>query len=200
MDDKKKRPGGLLGVSIVGILLGALHCGGGVFGIVSLVVQQENPALSEGAQFVARTNEFQAAIRPYSITTSSLGMLVGLLVLALAVGLLALRREALTASKFVLPVGIGFELVQTVFSIWVQAQLMDIMQGAAHEVTGAATSPHVAEAVGQAMSASLWFGMCCAGFFTLAKLAYYGASLWYLRKPETVALFTTPMPLSARGD
>lgn len=203
---KPRRPGALLAIAIIGLVLGLLGGCAGLFGVVTPIFQESLQATQRelatpGAppemvemqrnmedQMNAVTHEWM----PFTITHQALNLLLSLALVGASLLLLVLHPKGPLLFFLAVAMNLVVDVLGAVLGALVQREAMAVMRQAIVDpaMTGGAPDPGVAHMMEGIFGASTWVGLCFAGVWVLTKLSYYLASAVYLRKPNTRALFT----------
>jgi hypothetical protein len=214
--ERKKKPGGLVAVCVIAMVLGGLLTCTGLFTSVGLVTSQflsngqqglfdgaaeqgkgsDKEALESVQQMQERMRSQQRKwfVPQLAIATIHLLLAVSLVVGgAMGMGLMPAGRSLiLTACS----IGIGFELLRTAFEIFVQSQSMEAMRDSMQEMAQSGSGAEVP--MDQFMNLGMGFSIAMAACFAVVKLGYYIPAIVYLRRPHVRSLFTAG-PSAAAG-
>ena len=198
------RPGGLMAVCVIAIVLGGLGLLGSLMAIVGLVagprLQQASVKLLQQpgndkvveAQ-LAMQQKIQAVNDRYRWPNAGFALLnVGLSVGLLAGGILALNREprARTLLIALFAVALLFEISRSIVQVFMQWEMAAAMSDLLPRMMAAsapAKGPNAqqAAAIGTAIAkVGILLGLGFQLIFTVAKLTYYAVGWCYLRRPS----------------
>lgn len=203
----RKRPGGLLAVAVLAIILGALGTCGGLTSIGSQLVQSQMQDFSrQMAEVSSQGNEqileqqitmqerveaLTAEWRPAILAHQVLNLIASLALLAAAIQMLRWKPSALTmfvaAAIASIAVDLGGGVVQILFQRETSAIMTEYMSGLSAATPG--VTPDVDRTMGAAMSASATVGMVVGVAWVVMKLGFYSAGLVYVRGGDVRALF-----------
>ncbi|MEM9189956.1 MAG: hypothetical protein AAGF12_12310 [Myxococcota bacterium] len=216
MAGKRKRPGKLLAIAIIGLCIGLLGCGASVMGMFGAIMQQsisgaqaeafeDMPGTPEAeiyavqARFQERINEYQAQWMPYTVSLAVANGIVSAVLLLGTILILSGRKLGLAAMTIACALAIPYELSATAFGSWVQMKTIDLVDEMMAEMM--ATTPNLPpdfEAImSTMMSGAVIVGMIAGVAWLLLKLGYYVTAIVYLRKSTTKASFDEPAPGAA---
>ncbi len=203
----RKRPGGVLVLVVVGMLLGALGTCGGLFSVVGQLAQDQmqdfsrqmaevssggNDALVEQQLEMQRAiEELTASWRPVLIAQQLLNLLASAALFAGCVLLLRWSPSAITVFVAAAIASIVVDLAGGAIQVWVQQATSQVMQDYMANVAASDPNmpPGAERTMSAAMSAGAGVGMCFGVLWTVVKLAFYAGGIVYLRKADVRALF-----------
>jgi hypothetical protein len=202
------RPGQLLAIAVIGIILGSLGGCGGLVGLAGGVMQgrmmeQQVEILERSGmpaeqvdrqrRMVDRMRAVTAEWLPFTATHQVLNIVASVVLLGASVMLL--RWSATGPSLFVVAAAANLivdtggafvgALVQRETSEMTREMMREVSAGA-----GAPPPPGMGDMMEGFVQASAWMGMCLAGGWVLLKLGFYVWGVVYLRKPEVRARFS----------
>lgn len=198
MSNQRKRPGGLLAICVIGILLGALGLcmsGFAAFGLVispqvfemqERMLQQpgmpRDPATDRMLQSQRRIQEVTE--RWYPVQGAIILFDIVLSIALLGGSVVALSWSAFAPSALVGIFGAGtlYEVAKTGVSIWIQIANTEALQAAFQ------SDPAMGGMQGS-VAAGMTIGICFAVGWAVLKIAYFASGLVYMRKRDTRDLF-----------
>jgi hypothetical protein len=143
---------------------------------------------------------------PFTVTHQALNLLLSLALVGACILLLLWSPKAPLVFFVAVLGNLVVDVLGAVLGALVQRDSMDAMKQMVMSpaMTGPGASPEAARIMEGVLGASAWMGVCVAGVLVLVKLTYYASGALYLRKPETMRLFTPAPPhapsASLRGD
>lgn len=211
----RSRPGGVIAVAIIGLVLGSLGLFGGAMGTLGALNQdnilaQQRAILEASAAPGVDQRQIEAQVRMTELMIEAQrpympAMILGNLLNALASGLLCVAAVLLLMGHargplaFTAVAGLA-ALADVLFGalgIYVTQTSTAAMQQAMQEIVAVGSGPGAEEAgaflsiFGSAMTTAT---LCWAGFWVLLKLGYYVSGALYLNRAEVKATF---QPLSS---
>ncbi len=193
------RPGGVTAIGVLSIVLGAMGLLGGCAGSVGLFI---NPMMQGALQPGPNANSIEKAQADMNAQINAVSqryivpnvvLMVGVLVLGSAllwggIQLLRTRPGAPTWLFYTFMALIVFELLRTVFYIFVQLQLLPVVEEFAQRIgRDAPGNPAMGDTMVTVMRASMYVGIVIGVGWPLIKVIVYGLSMRYLAKPEIMA-------------
>ncbi len=202
---EKKRPGGLLAIAIIGIILGSLGGCMGLWGMGSVALQGplqesqrrmlersgDNPQIQ--AQLAAQDEIYEVTRRwmPFTLTHQGLNLIASMVLLAASV--LLLRWSGVAPAVFLGAVvaNVVVDAAGSILGILVQQDTSEVMQRMmAATASGTPGAPPEMERMFEGiMQASSFVGVCFGVGWLLVKLGFYVWGVVYLRRPATRGLF-----------
>jgi hypothetical protein len=216
-ESQQKQPGAgrVKAICIVAIVLGCLGVFSALGGMVGLLFGQQIQGAMSTPNQPGMPPEMVQAQRDmerdlYAIQNRFLpinAVLIALLVLVsaglLIGGIQSLRR--VTPGRKVLvaacSAAIVFELLRGIVQVVIQAQTISMtMQHTERMLDAGGGPPGMAEMAMTVARVAIIVGIVFGVLWMLAKLVFYGISVWYLRKPSVVAYLDGPAsnPFSAQ--
>lgn len=205
-----QRPGGVIAIGVVAIILGCLSSCAGVMACGGVAMQgqmeQMQQASMAGMPPNVQLDQMQAAQRemmeeqskyqPITLGSAILGGLLALAILVAAAMALSGREIGRKLLVALFGAGMAFEVVRTGAEVWVQYQMKDIMDRYMSRVMTMSVQPgqppmpqEFEGMMSGVMGAGVAIGMCLLVGWAAAKVVYYGISIGYLRKSEVRASF-----------
>lgn len=202
----RKRPGGLLAVAMVGIILGALGVCGGCFSAVAQLFQDDlqefNRAMLEAQpnqtqEMLDRQERLQeriegvtAPLMPALVAHQVLNLLASFALLLGSIFLLKWKPNGPKIFFGAVIASLVIEIPGALLGVWVGWQTMDVMSDYTTGMNDPVLGPDGERAMGAVMDASTTVGLIVSILWIVLKLGYYAYSAIYVRKPDVRALFT----------
>jgi len=202
-----KRPGGLVAVGVIAILLGLIGLCGASIGIFGLAMTdrlqtmqdraiQTMPPSPQTQPMQAMERRMRAATERFKVPNVSIAAIGAVLGSALILGsalMLAWRPPGRAMLLGAFAFGIVYELAAGAFGIYQQFEIQAITREYMQQLTqvsgpNGAPSPGAGQWMNGVMGASLATGLLCGGVWIALKLAAYIGGTIYLRKPEIRSL------------
>ena len=196
------RPGGVTVIGVLAIILGLLGVLGGCIGGVSIFL---NPMIQNAVAPGPNANPVEKAQAEMNAQISAIGeryivpnvilMLVWFVLAgALTFGgiqLLRVRPGAATLLYYTFMGLIVFELLRTVFGVFIQLQMFPVIEEFTKRIIreGPAGNPAIGQTMASVMRFSTIIGLIFGIAWPLVKIIVYGFSMRYLAKPNVAALF-----------
>jgi hypothetical protein len=203
----RKRPGGLLLVAMVGIILGVLGVCGGCFGAAGQLFQdsindtsramleaqpgQTQDMLDRQQRMQERLEAMTDPLKPALIGYQVLNLIASLALLVGAIFLLKWRPDAPKIFFAAVVASLVIEIPGSLLAVWIQLQTKAIMADYATGLNDPALGPGGERAMGAMVDASTTVGFIIAILWVVVKLGYYAYSAIYVRKPAVRALFAS---------
>lgn len=200
----RKRPGALLAISIIGILLGAL---GGCVGCYTVVVTANAEAMAEFQERMAelqpdsqqrdfqrelnaRVMEIQARYRVPILAHQTLNLLASIVLLVAAIWLLKWRKNAPMLATLAVAANLVIDLGGGILQFILQRENQVVVSEAMRHFEGTGAPPGMERTMEGMMNASASMGVCWLVAILLFKIGYYGYTALYVRKPAVRELLT----------
>lgn len=208
---KKERPGGLLAIAVIALVLGGLGGCMGLWGVVGNAFQEtmsdKQMELIEESGGSQRQAEMQRQMqerllevtrkwRPAVIGHQALNAIVSIFLLAAGIMLLRWNPKGLQIF-FAAAIGnLVVDLGGGILQMFMQMETNEVMQQMMRDIT--TSDPNAPAGMGRMMDgimqASAGVGVCFAVGWGLLKIGYYVAGLLYLRKDHVQRLFSDEPP------
>lgn len=200
----RSRPGMLVAVCVISIVLGALGVLSGLFQLASLVAapmlnqamvsQFKGPQAEAQAEMVTKLNAVTARWRPWILLILAANVLAsaGLLIGAIMTLQWKPRGRKLLLAMLLAALAIDLLRVLPEALMQIQVQAID-RQYMARIMSESGQAPGGA-AFGEAMGATMvYVTLAVLGGWALVKLICYALGARYLARPQTHALFVSPL-------
>lgn len=195
-----KRPMLWAAVCVLGMFFGGLNVCCSIWGIGGMVMepyvtdlQKSQPGMTAEQQksmqdAQKRMMDIQHAHRPGQIAELVLAIVLGIVLVAACALAWRGRQSAVNALVGISMIGMVFEVVRTVFEVYVQLamsrELQQVVLATSQAFPDADTGGAFQKILGWGVGASVGLGVCIAIAWALLKLAYYATTVVATKRPD----------------